>query len=429
MRYPAYSEYKDSKIEWIEEIPVHWSVLRMRFICSITTGDKDTENREENGEYPFYVRADTVERISTYSYDGEAVLTAGDGVGVARVFHYANGKFDFHQRVYKFSDFEKVTGKFFFYYMRENLKKEVMKLSAKTTVDSLRMPMFQNFPFIIPTILEQGNITDFLDYKTQQIDQLIEKKKALIEKLNEQRIAVITQAVTKGLDKNSKMKPSGVDWLGDVPEHWDVKRLRFCIISNPVKSEIKDREGENLVSFVPMEAVKEYGGMDLSQTKMFEEVYNGYTYFKENDVVVAKITPCFENGKGSIAQGLENGIGFGTTEFHVLRGLETMDADYLFYLTISYSFRKNGEAVMLGAGGHKRIPEDYVKNYRQGIPGKEEQKEIVEYIQARLQHIDSMVSVSKQAIDKYEEYRVSIITAAVTGKIDVRNVDMPEEPS
>ena len=88
MEYPAYPEYKNCNVEWSGKIPKNWSVLRMRFICPITTGGKDTENKEDNGKYPFYVRADKVEKISTYTFDGEAVLTAGDGVGVARVFHY-----------------------------------------------------------------------------------------------------------------------------------------------------------------------------------------------------------------------------------------------------------------------------------------------------------------------------------------------------
>jgi len=91
-------------------------VQRLKWLAHIKTGGRDTVNRKDNAEYPFFVRSQTVERIDTYSYDGEAVLTAGDGAGVAKVFHYINGKFDYHQRVYKFSKFPRIRGKFFFHY-------------------------------------------------------------------------------------------------------------------------------------------------------------------------------------------------------------------------------------------------------------------------------------------------------------------------
>ncbi|MCK5545098.1 MAG: restriction endonuclease subunit S, partial [Desulfobulbaceae bacterium] len=121
-----YGKYKDSGVEWIGEIPEGWEVLRLRFLSKIKTGDKDTENREDNGKYPFYVRSQTIEHISTYSYDGEAILTAGDGVGVGKVFHYVNGKFDYHQRVYKISDFVGIIAKYLFYYMKLNFHKGLM---------------------------------------------------------------------------------------------------------------------------------------------------------------------------------------------------------------------------------------------------------------------------------------------------------------
>lgn len=92
---------KDSGVEWIGEIPEEWEIRKLKFLCNIKTGNKDTINRDPEGEYPFYVRSPIIERISTYSYDGEAILMAGDGVGAGKVIHYINGKFDYHQRVYK----------------------------------------------------------------------------------------------------------------------------------------------------------------------------------------------------------------------------------------------------------------------------------------------------------------------------------------
>lgn len=160
----------------------------------------------------------------------------------------------------------------------------------------------------------------------------------------------------------SQYKPSGIEWLGDIPSMWPAIRLRFRVKINPVKSEIRGIPEDTSVSFLPMEAVGEYGGLRLEQTQALGDVANGYTYFRDGDVVVAKITPCFENGKGSIADGLENGIGFGTTELHVLRPSSFMDRNYLFYLTISHAFRKIGASYMYGAGGQKRVPDTFIRD-------------------------------------------------------------------
>jgi len=118
-----------------------------------------------------------------------------------------------------------------------------------------------------------------------------------------------------------KYKPSGVEWLDEVPAHWDVKRGRFCMDVNPSSPRMCKLRPEDEVSFVPMEAVGEYSGLELGQTRAIADVGSGYTGFEDGDVVVAKITPCFENGKGALATGLLNGTAFGTTELHVRRRL------------------------------------------------------------------------------------------------------------
>ena len=116
---------RDSGIDWLGQIPAHWEVIPMRYLCRMRTGDKDTIMREDNGIYPFYVRSPHVERINTFSYDGEAVLMAGDGVGAGKVFHYVNGKFDYHQRVYNFHDFKRVKGKYLYYYLLCNFRYKI----------------------------------------------------------------------------------------------------------------------------------------------------------------------------------------------------------------------------------------------------------------------------------------------------------------
>lgn len=198
---------KDSGIDWLGEIPEHWVVKRMKYLCDITTGGKDTENRDDDGEFPFFVRSQTIERISTYSFDGEAILTAGDGVGVCKVWHHVNEKFDFHQRVYMMCNFQSILGKYLFYYLKMNFGKEVMKLSAKSTVDSLRRPMFQNFKVCFGSLEEQKQIINQIEKEALRIETLILKSNQEIELLKEYKTALISEVVTGKVDvSNEKLK-------------------------------------------------------------------------------------------------------------------------------------------------------------------------------------------------------------------------------
>jgi type I restriction enzyme, S subunit len=197
------------------------------------------------------------------------------------------------------------------------------------------------------------------------------------------------------------------------PKHWKNYRLRFHLIVNPKKSEIKGLDDSELVSFVPMESINEYGGMNLDQKKPLYEVVNGYTYFRNDDLVLAKITPCFENGKGSIADGLENGVGFGTTELHVLRPKESIDLKYLFYLTITHIFRNIGASWMYGAGGQKRVPEDFIKNFRHTIPPIDEQQAIALFLDNETLRIDTLIRKKERQIELLEEKRSALIHDAI----------------
>ena len=187
---------KDSGVEWIGQVPEHWKIKRTRFLCNIQTGDKDTVNREDDGLYPFYVRSPKVERINTYSFDGEGVLMAGDGVGAGKVFHYANGKFDYHQRVYNLHNFKDVSGLFFYYYISNKFRYIIEEGAAKNTVDSVRLNMIQDFWMTIPPVAEQQNIVKYIDGEVSKIDAQITKANRCIELLNELKQSVITEAVT-----------------------------------------------------------------------------------------------------------------------------------------------------------------------------------------------------------------------------------------
>ncbi len=222
------------------------------------------------------------------------------------------------------------------------------------------------------------------------------------------------------------------------PVGWQKKRLRFALQVNPSKGEIRLKETDE-VSFVPMDAVGEYGGIRLSEEKELSEIGSGYTYFRDEDVVVAKITPCFENGKGALAEGLKNKTAFGTTELHVLRADQTqLDPRFLFYLTTCSLFRKLGESEMYGAGGQKRVPESFIKDFRAVLPSVLEQETIVRFLDHKTAQIDKLITAmcgsaavsqtrqGRAMLSLLQEYRSALITNAVTGKIDVRGFKLPD---
>lgn len=154
----------------------------------------------------------------------------------------------------------------------------------------------------------------------------------------------------------------------------------MCIL-NPKKSEL-NIGNDKLVSFIPMVSVSEKGDIDVSNIKTYAEVKNGFTYFKENDVLFAKITPCMENGKGAIARGLKNGIGFGTTEFHILRPKKGIVDSYWLYVVTSFStFRINAERKMSGSAGQKRVPIKFFQDFEIGIPPIELQEQFAAFVE------------------------------------------------
>jgi type I restriction enzyme S subunit len=224
----------------------------------------------------------------------------------------------------------------------------------------------------------------------------------------------------------SEYTDSGVEWLGQIPSHWGVKRLRFVAEINPSKSEVAHLAADTEVSFLPMEAIGENGSLELDRVRPLVEVQTGYTFFRDGDVTIAKITPCFENGKGAAMRGLCNGIGFGTTELIVTRpkGSKTTSA-YLHWLFTSRPFRKAGEAFMYGAGGQKRVPDDFVRDFEIGFPPIEEQVSIATFLDHESAKIDALVGEQKRLIELLKEKRQAVISRAVTKGLDP-NVPMKD---
>lgn len=439
--FPTYQKYKQTRCAWLKEIPEHWGFKRLKNVASHndealderTDPDLEIEyvdissvslvNGIEKTELMPFEKAPSrarrkvkdgdiiVSTVRTYLKAIAPICNPSENMIVSTGFAVVRPK-------------ENLFSGYAGYLLQSNgFVGDVVANSVGVSYPAINASDLVRISVVEPPVEEQQVIARFLDFKTAQIDALIEKKKALIDKLSEKRTALISQSVTKGLDPTVVMKDSQVPWLGDIPAHWMPKRLRFCMKTNPSKGEIRLND-EELVSFIPMEAVGEFGGLNLDAEKELGEIGGGYTYFAENDVVVAKITPCFENGKGAIARGLKNGKAFGTTELHVMRSDNTLLPDYLFHLTMSHPFRCIGESEMYGAGGQKRVPETFLKDFRIGLPPVTEQQDIIDYINKVNQKLDLQMSKAKDVISRLTEYRSALITNAVTGKIDVRGFEI-----
>ena len=436
--HKRYSAYKDSGIEWIGNIPEHWDVIRSRFVFNIISGNGFPEDLQGRsiGDYSFY-------KCSDINFNGVFADQANNYVDEADV------------RDNKWSIVPQ--GSIIFAKIGEALKKNHRKInSSDCLIDNnmmavvlknasssikyyyflmclIKMEWFVNpgavpsvdvskfRSFFIPRIDadEQKRIECFLSRKTTQVDGLIAKKERMVELLQEERTAIINQAVSKGLDSKAKMKDSGIKWLGEIPTHWEIKRLKYVANINPQRPDgISD---ETKVVFIAMESMNTDGTYDNSIMRPYLEVKSGFTYFAADDVIFAKITPCFENGKGALLRNLGTAVGFGSTEFHVLRAVKNKTiSGYLYFLTISGLFRRLGEAFMQGVAGQKRVTNDFVQDFIIGVPPVDEQKTISAYLEEKIERIDTQIGRENKSIEYLKEYRTSLISEVVTGKIDVR---------
>lgn len=430
-----YSEYKDSGVEWIGEIPSHWDSVDFRRCVSLKQGlqiaqDKRFETDGKNRYVYITVKYtnSNKEDIDTEYIEKpyKSVICYKDDVLLARTG--ATGKVItdvegvFHNNFFKIIyDREQITKEYLVYYLKQETIQNYLKLIAgTTTIPDLNHGAFLSTKVVLPNLLEQDNICKYLDKKTSQIENLISKKEELIEILKVSRTKLISEAVTKGLDKDVPMKDSGVEWIGEIPSHWYINRLKYICNINPQKSEVRLSKYNN-VSFLPMENVS-LNTLILDTEKELADVYSGYTYFKDGDIVFAKVTPCFENGNMAIAKNLTNGVGFGSTELNVLRVDENIiEREFLYYVIQSDKFKNEAIANMYGVAGLKRISTKFIEDYNVLLPSIEEQKKIIKFLSLKTNYIDHIVSKTQEQIEILKKAKQKLITEVVTGKIDVRH--------
>lgn len=294
---------------------------------------------------------------------------------------------------------------------------EVNDAVAGTKMPRVDWQTLSTQTIFLPPISEQRAIADYLDQQTALIDQrlstLAEKRTVLAEL----RKATIHEAVTKGLNKNVPMKDSGVAWIGLVPSHWTTVRFKDVAKLNPPTALPEQDE----IDFFPMEAIGVDGGLTFGHRKPVSQ-YSGYSQIKNGDVCFAKVTPCFENGKSAIAEGLEFGVALATTEITILRPNKKINRHYLHYRIKGLDFAVGGANEMKGAGGLKRVPERFAAEFVFQLPPLTEQLAIANHLDQQTQQIDTQLATLDEQVRVLKELRKAIIHEAVTGKIDLSEV-------
>lgn len=277
-----------------------------------------------------------------------------------------------------------------------------------------RLPsdMFLNFRLPLPPFAEQKTIAEFLGQKTAEIDTIITEARASIEEYKSWKASIIYEAVTRGLDPNVEMKESGVEWIGKIPQHWDISRIKRCAQFMP-KIDFSHIANSDMITFTPMECIK--NGYFENRKKLYAEIEGSYTPYAEGDIVLAKVTPCFENGNCSIMTDLASNVGLGSSELFVLRA-KHINSRYLFYFIRNIGFIQAGKATMTGTGGLKRVSSDFVNNCVIPIPSEFEQQQIVDYLDTKCIQIDSIIEEKEKLILDLEMYKKSLIYEVVTGK-------------
>lgn len=441
-KYEQYAEYKDSGVKWLGEIPEHWEVVPIKHLANLNPKKSMLSQDLMANECSFVpmekLKFNSIildeKKVIKDVYDGytyfenEDILVAkvtpcfeNKNTAIAR--NLINGIGFGSSEIYVLRANEKTKNRYLFYRLQETIFISV----AMTGAGGLRRvpaETINTYPIAVPNIDEQTQIAKFLNHETAQIDILIDKQQTLIQLLKEKRQAVISHAVTKGLNPNAPMKDSGVEWLWEVPEHWGITKIKYVAELTPSKAKILSSL-EKRCSFIPMEKLK-LDTLILDETRDIKDVYQGYTYFEDGDVLLAKVTPCFENQNMAIATNLVNGIGFGSSEIYVLRTEAEGLNQFLLYRLQESVFMQLGAGAMTGAGGLRRVPSDFINDFQFALPPIVEQQEIVEHIEKMKSKFNDLVDSAEQAIQLMQERRTALISAAVTGKIDVRGWVAPK---
>ena len=474
---------KPSGVSWIGDIPEGWEVRRLRYLAEITTGNKDTQDAQPDGNYPFYVRSPVIERSNEYTFEGPGIMMAGDGAGAGRIFHYADGKYAVHQRVYRIYDFKDVTACFLLYFLGAMFPLEMDKGSAQSTVPSVRLPMLRDLQVSLPPLPVQRAIAAFLDEKCGAIDAAVAEAKKGIEEYKAWKKSLIFEVVTgkrrvgffnaeskcardevvglpersepeglqgaarrrvaesfstgltrfTGLDENLdnpvnpvKTKPSGVPWIGDVPVGWEVCKtlhsLCMPITDGPHTTPELFDDG---IPFVSAEAVScGNGSIDFNHVRGFisEAFYNECCrkYIPQRDDIYM-IKSGATTGRVAIVD--TDRIFTIWSPLAVFRcNLKRAKPRYVFYYLQSSAYQGQVELAW-SFGTQQNIGMRALEELKMVLPPLTEQRAIANYLDDKCAAIDAMVAEKNALIADLEAYKKSLIYEIVTGKREVSNIN------
>jgi len=450
MKLPAYPNLKKTDIVWLDSLPDHWQIRKFRFLFTFGRGlgitKKDLKDTgipcvnygEIHSKFGFEVSPEKHELKcvdESYLDDGmSSMLKRGDFV-YADTSEDLEGSGNFthlDSDTPTFAGYHTViarpqsdnSARFLAYLFDSKIYRyQIRKNVSGVKVYSITQDILKDCYAWLPPVEEQTQIARFLDYKTAQIDQLIAKKKQLIEKLNEQRIAIITNAVTKGLDPTVNMKDSKVDWLGMIPSHWEVWKVThgFGYIGSGTtpKSDNPDYyEGE--IPWITTSELRENLILDAKQkvTQKALQECSSLRFYEKGSIVIAMYGATI--GRLGI-------LGIDAT---VNQACCVFSKPERFYPKFFYFWLWMRRPILISlsvGGGQPNLSQDDLKKLKVPVPPTiEEQIEIVEHIEQEISYIDSVIEKNELLIKKLQEYRTSLITSAVTGKIDVRSIEVPE---
>jgi type I restriction enzyme S subunit len=437
-KYVGYEKYKDSGVEWLGDIPEHWRRSIFRYYFDIQLGKMlQNEPRTEHDEEISYLKAIHVrwDKVDTYDLpkmwasprekdkyyvkNGDLLISEGGEVGRTTLLKDLQEDCIIQNALHRVRSLSESSVEYLNYLMRHISDTEWLDiLCNKSTIAHLTSEKVAALALPVPPLDEQESIAHFLDHKTSQIDALIAKKESLLEKLDEKRTALISHAVTKGLDPNVPMKDYGVEWLGDIPEHWQIIRLKH------LSEKITDGEHispKNIDNGIPLLSAKDIRERYIK--------FDNASYVSEQDA--RKFWNRCKPERGNIlivSRGATVGrIGFVETnqKFCLMGSViliklkDTICPDFIYFASNQDYVQKNIIQVS-DASAQQAIYLIDVKETNFLLPSGEEQEKIAEFLNRKTAEIDRQKAKVKEAITLLKEYRTALITNAVTGKIDVR---------
>lgn len=421
-----YDKYRDSGIEWIGEIPDSWNVKRLKVLASIQTGNTPPkENSSENyyAEQGFlWVKPDNLDNFNPIKTTNEYLNN--EGIKIARVvpantpliccigsigkFGVSNKSVAFNQQINAILFKKELVNTRFGLYYLSSQEEQHWFYSNGNVVKILNAQNQGKICCTCPSMSEQEAIAGYLDRKCGAIDETIEKQKSVIEKLKEYKQSIITKAVTKGLDKSAPMKDSGIEWIGQIPQHWDTCKIKHKFY---LSSEINYDPTATLLSLFTHIGVRPRTEMEDKGNKA--QTVIGYSLVKNGDIIVNKLLAWM----GAIGLSDYNGATSPDYDIYRLRNLTDNNAKYYHYLFRSNNFKnecyKYGRGIMLMR--LRTYPEEFLNIFIPNIT-KAQQNDIVEFLDKKCSEIDKTIEDKEKLIEKLVEYKKSLIYECVTGK-------------